>query len=1269
MKAISSSVKNTEKTSEQALAQEKVADVAELVAEKKQTAVVTEDKNSGLNTDEKADELIAATKEKPKKLAPSMLEQYGIASSIQDAMCPCKQELSSIANAAQACYNALFNIFNMLDSGKISVVSKRSSKKAQEVREEIKSTGMLIPQVMKPILNSMAVNWKQGLIGKELVDTKVNTKISDYPYKNKAIKDVTNYDRLHEQYARQLQQEHARMNQPYNTKVAVAEVLKSLENQIGKETNEIFKSRSIFGRNGLFGRSRNAQALLSMNEKELERISAERADRFGLTRSDRLGATGAKAQTQYFRTLLGKRWRQNENPFENITISEGVEVNTDEITKALQKAIQDNMFTAQTGGWFRNLIGPMTLYAGQPSLEKSRAQIEGLNQIMSNIRQSAQKVLEQIKSNELTLRGLKAQGKGDTAEAGKLSKDIEDRKLALRGILADAATVNQIVEKTGKNTKKIIQQLGFASPELRDSNVILQNINSGLDKNGKALKFQTRTAEVLNYTFRKMARSVGQMIERWILMLNPINLIKRAFQDFTSYNVKWQRTMNVIKYNIHSILEPFMDKIAQFLVNCIGFIDIISMKVQEAFGHIPISLFDQAAADARKIHEELEAAANVSAGFDELHDIGSDNSGANDLFGDIYKPQLPESWKKLAEEIGDLFAGLIRGDLGFGEVMQLILKILWDTLKTIAQTIWDWFKQTAIGKYITEHWKDILGTVLKIFIAWELLKIAGKLLWNALFSNFTVGAGTSLLKNLFTDTNGIVGIGKNIGTLISGAILAVLGTMAVGDAINKAWKQGNNDALLGKEMNLNDTQTNLNALQGALGGATAVIGGGMIATALGASVALGPLLAVAAGVAALAAVVVVGAEAWAYHAKQTQIANNEMLSAEEYATQAADTQEKLQEATELVNKSLEIKNTHQEKLNELERQYGISLETVIAKVDAAGGSTESLTANEKALYEQGKLTQQSLEKYNKLLELQNDLQNKLLWQKEQEAIALDVEAGNYELAATRIELAELQGVATTEDATKKRIQLYKEAGETERENLLQNLTPEQRALMLEYNNATSTELGNLAKIWQKSSETVKEALLEGVGKDTQEEFKRRMNDITNVVKQHTGFWQGVGDTLKEIISFGNWTTWTYNGQEKYYSEGYGQSYKEQRINEVLHDNTLSEEEKKNRLRALGIKSYAVGTNYVPNNGLAYLHQGEAVVPKQYNQPYNQGLSNEERAYMQQMMATMRSLDGTMKQGLKVNGEFRQRGSDLVAIVNKTKSQYGADLLSNVSYAR
>lgn len=48
-----------------------------------------------------------------------------------------------------------------------------------------------------------------------------------------------------------------------------------------------------------------------------------------------------------------------------------------------------------------------------------------------------------------------------------------------------------------------------------------------------------------------------------------------------------------------------------------------------------------------------------------------------------------------------------------------------------------------------------------------------------------------------------------------------------------------------------------------------------------------------------------------------------------------------------------------------------------------------------------------------------------------------------------------------------------------------------------------------------------------------------------------------------------------------------------------------------------VPKYEKGTNYVPSDGLAYLHQGEAVIPKKYNQPYSQGMSAEERLYMKQ----------------------------------------------------
>ena len=1090
-----------------------------------------------------------------------------------------------------------------------------------------------------------------------------------------------------------------------NDPAVVAKIEKELE-EINKGTHEL-QQRTFLepsdistSQKGFLGTLRKVfkdflpetevERIMNANAKEQARMRAERIETYGLNRGRQLTDTGDIADVKRTKSLFGWIYRNDEKNkalFQDVKLTPGFtgenRIDTTDIMNSLNKVLSGpEMFKAQTGGTLRNIIGSMTGYIGMPSIEKSRTQAEGLNQVMANVRTEVLGLIQDLQAKEATLIGMQEKGTikftkegypaaGSSLAAQNVFLKMEEQKQVLRSALAEVAMIDDIIGKTGGKVSKIIKNLGFVMPELMQNNTIIQNINAGLDKNGKALKFQTRLAEILNYSFQLMSRYIGQILKNWLWMINPLNLIKQRFNDFASYDSKWQRTMNVIRYNLRDVIRPFMEWIAQQLVNIIGFLDIISMKIQEAFGYTPISLFDQKNADEFK--KTYESITDISASFDELHDIGS-SSGENDpnnLLGDIYKPQLSQGWIDLANQIGDLFAGVIKGDLGFGEVMIEILKIAGGGIKTLwSEIIWPFIKDT-IWPGVKDNVLEILAWILGAFIAWKGLKLIGSLLWNAISGAFVKGSGTSLLKRMFTNANGVVGIGKNIGTLITGGILTVISTMALADAINDAWTQGKSDANTGQGMNLTDQQTGMDALQGALGGAGAVLGGGMIAAALGASVALGPLLAVAAGVAALAAVVVVGAEAWAYHSQQNKIANNEMLEASDYAEQAAATQEKLKEVTDMVNNGLEIKNTHQEKLNQLEEEYGISLDYVNQKVAAAGGNTSVLTEKEKALYEQGKLTQESIENYNRLLEIQIELQKQQLWQKEQEAIALDMEAGHYELAALRIEQAELQGLITTEEATAKRIQLYKTCGEEERANLLQNLTPEQRTLMLQYTNATEEELSELAKIWDESSQDVKNALLDGVGPDVVSAFDRRMNDIDRVVKEHTGFWEGVGDTLKEIFSFSMYDSWTYNGQERYYKEGYDTKWVASEIQAIQNDNTLSEEEKRRRIQNIrNMASFAVGTNYVPNDGLAYLHQGEAVIPKKYNQPYQpMGMSPEEQLYMRQMISTMKSLDNTMKQGIPVSGQFVQRGSDLVAVVNKTKAQTGADLLSNVSYAR
>ena len=1053
--------------------------------------------------------------------------------------------------------------------------------------------------------------------------------------------------------------------------------------------------------NDLTGASAEYKKIVNASTEQQDKMAAERVKIWGMNNGRNPNDTGDIASMRRILELYRNNKasiEQNPELMQKIKLTDPIEIDTTEVTKAFNKALSGrNMQNAQMGGSVgKQILGAMRGFTFMPSIEKSRAQADGLNQILGIINKSLNSLLSNIQMHETTLAGMEESGQArfnadgtltedSTSAAKKTLADLEESKYVLEMLQADLLANEAIVKRTGGNYGQMIKQLSFASPILRDCNGILRNINAGLDKNGKALKFQTRMAEILNYTFQLIGRSIGQWFKKIITMLNPLNIIKNtfktitgwiksAFQDFGSYDTKWQRTMNVIKINFQRAIKPAMEWIAQKLVNIIGFFNIISMKVQEAFGQVPVDLFDQAGANAEKMRRELEKAANVTAGFDELHDIGSDNSGENDLLGDIYKPQLSDEWKAMAEEIGDLFAGLIKGEKTIGEVFGRIFGMLLELLGKIAKAIWDWFKQTSLGKWLIANWKKILASILTAFLAWKLLKIAGPTLLKALWGWITNGKigeifgklGTKFM-DVFTSTQfgsdfvrgikamfnsgGMIGTfkagGASLGAIFAQALVAVIGVAIAGFSIAKGFDIVADDESynLGYEAygGTKDKDKKSGAGGKALGTLGGAAGGALAGLAIG-----GPIgAAIGAAIGGIAGLITTSlAPAFEKLEVAARDANNEMQKIEYYegAVKGAQSQVDIfDEQQQLLKQSLELST---QAVYDQGEKLGISKSRMDELVQATQNgtfTTDMLTGSETGLA--GSLTDlaQKQEHTTEVTKKLEEAQKKLLKAQTELSIAQDIEAGNFEIAAARIEVAEAQGVYSTEQATAKRIQLYKQGGDEERKNLLQNLTPDQRQKMAEYNSVTDKELQELSKIWQESSEDVKKSLLDGVGAETQQKFQEEMNNIDTIIKQHQGFWQGVGDTIAEIFTFGNAKTWTYNGESKY-----------------------EEEAKKGKFT---VRTYAVGTNYVPNDGLAYLHQGEAVIPKKYNQPYqpqnNAGMENAINNLVQQVA----QISNQVNQGISVKGQFVQRGSDLVATVEKANNRAKNNILNNRVYAR
>lgn len=1012
--------------------------------------------------------------------------------------------------------------------------------------------------------------------------------VKTHPVEKEPITDKTDYNRLHdEKVAREVEakrtatevhnwvQKYVEEDRKKNAQQRLDEATRKGINQVDTSrvitptAPESFWSRLQSALTRTVSES-EADRIMKLNRAQQARMRAQRLEIFGENRGRNLTDTGDKASVKRTKQLFGWIYKNdgtNKELFQDVRLTPGFNkeetINTTKILDSLNRVLSGpEMFKAQTGGTLRNIIGSFTGYIGMPSIEKSRAEAEGLNQVMANVRNEVLKLIQAIQAKEMSLKGMQEMGTAkfdsrgmittdSSSAAQKTFIDLEEQKGVLRGALAEVQMIDAVVGSTGGKISQIVKKLGFVMPELMENNTILQNINAGLDKNGKALKFQTRTAEVLNYSFQLLSRHIGQIVKNWLWMINPINLIKRAFQDFASYSVKWQRTMNVIKYNLRRIIKPFMEWIAQQIVNIIGLVNALLKGIGSVFGQ-NWDLFDKDAANAEKINEELQEASQVSAGFDELHDIGSsssDENSADNLFGDIYTPQW-DGLNKVLEDIGKTIGGIINAVSNWSFWDWLILAGAALTGFVVLKTLISWFTGKNPLESVAKGFKTLQTTVG----------------WAILIASFALFTNT--LKDFIT----------TIGAMDPWAVVGALTTLAAGFGI-----------LVGAMIILSKTVTSdwktllgMAALVGVFTGITAVLIpfikvlkevtteqliGGLIFLA-------GALLSVAVAVGALAIIFTaiastgIGLAALGILAGILLILPLVILSLAEFVRALGESGEGIKKILEGV---ATVIKTIGEQISGIFKTIGESIMGIV----------ETIANGVKTVLEP-------------ILQFMDNVSERVT-----------------DLAKT----------------------IAHEIGETIR---------------------------TVIKTTGDVIVGVIEALLNAI--------PRLLNSILNFAGRiGPAIENSVDSIIRSVTKLINFMV---SGVE------YLVNLVVSGVNGIISAINSISEHVGIRLSPVSsvslprfVPQYEQGTNYVPNDGLAYLHEGEAVVPKKYNQPLQNGLTAEERNYMYQMMSTLRSLDNTMKQGIAVNGRFVQRGSDLVAVVNKTNSRTGADVLSNVAYAR
>ena len=586
-----------------------------------------------------------------------------------------------------------------------------------------------------------------------------------------------------------------------------------------------------------------------------------------------------------------------------------------------------------------------------------------------------------------------------------------------------------------------------------------------------------------------------------------------------------------------------------------------------------------------------------------------------------------------ANEIGDILSGLITGEITVGEALDRIFKMVCDTLDNIARAIWDWFKTTALGKWITEHWKDLLATLLKIFLGWELLKIAGSLLFNGLFGKLlSTSAATSLFKNLGSVLSPIfTNLGELLGGTLLGSIMDALlgvGGLAIikktGDTAtkNSLDKKTYNKMLVGNGGKEEDQKSIFwDTFGGYLGGAAGgALTGGVIGGPIGAVI--GALL------------------GGTYNAIKTALVEvtasiddmNEALQTTSYyegAIKGIQTAiDPLQEQVDLMNQTFDI---HVDNVYKLGQQYGIDKENIDKYVEAIKNgkfNTDMLADADVRLKDSLINLANEHDNITTKTEKLAQMQKKLAKAQTDMQILNDMSAGNFELAAVRIEHALANETYDTEEAASKMSQVMLEAGEDIRTSIYDSISdPELKAKLQGIATITDQELNKIIEKYDSFKKSERDAYLQKLDPEIQKTIRQRAKTVEQEVKKHP---------ILRLLDWGN------DGKI------FGISY----IGNVGN-----------------VPHAATGTNYVASDGLAYIHQGEAIIPKKYNPALDSNNNSNLESAINTLTLQVAQISAQVNEGIAVHGQFVQRGADLVATVEKATNKLSNNVLNNKVYAR
>ena len=855
------------------------------------------------------------------------------------------------------------------------------------------------------------------------------------------------------------------------------------------------------------------------------------------------------------------------------------------------------------------------------NIQDQMSQLPQLNNAkITNQKQIAQ-TDEEIKKTEKTISLLSQ----ETKQWSEVFVEVTNR---VKELEAELAKINIDLQNNPLRTDFMSNTMKVMNNETESMNLKWQSGFSIWEKLKSAISGVTGYIKKITPLTKLWHKVILNIYSQIATLVNPLNVFRRAWDDWINRwdNLPIKNTFEVIAYNLTTIVAPLLEKITGIVLNLLQYVNVFTKRW---FG---VDLFDKQAWAAEKFKKQI---GQLTASFDELHSSSTNPNEYNTIFdtGDITLDPLAEETVTKLEGWADRIANAFQWIIDNWKT----LVALWAGF-TIAKGLWNLFKAFG-GLSNTIGGLPGLWTTFK-----KALPIAGMVVGGTLYLYNSI----SLAKNWNQLTEeerqskmnwgsaGSALFGGSLGYKIGGASGLVTGGLigyGVGSTTNAitAYQHGDKESV---ESEATKAGT---AFGGAVGMTVGKNIGASVGTALG-----GPIGAVLGTLAGAALGALVGNAAG-------KIANW-FQSDGDYANLKV-TVDDLTAATEQLTEAQNIYNTSLLNLKILEEQTGQSGEKLYQAVQNGTLSVDNMTASQLQVYQAYVNTKDAMEQLHTAQQTQMDYET-----------SMDLERAkhtdNYQGYIDKMMQANEDGIYSNDELMDRLSQVYAKLDKNSREAFMEHIPENMRE-------GIETGAEQYYSGWDKFCTNAKN-LFSDLGDWIGNFFSDLWSGITGFFESSWNWVTGQGFKTNEQIE-----------REKKDTEQLAQiqtqrdrlnSIKDKipadEYNKVMNDLNSVEQSIKNR-----IASYDVGTPYVPNDQLAYVHKGEAIIPAKYNKPYTGNDNSALYSVIDSMNQEIGNLRQLIQEGIPVTGTFKQKGSDLLAVTERAKSKRGNNPISNPAYAR